>query len=149
MFQVKITGWIFHGVYVVRGELLRDIVYKSAIFIYFDIQKTFYCWINICSKIRKRSFVSLTVFMFKKNPKKPPFLWATVEETPLSRIQSYDHKYPTICIVLSMFSGSSWAQSKAILCTMLTPSPEQKTIESHFTFFPRSSKSPFAIVCLL
>ena len=23
--------------------------------------------------------------MFKKNPKKPPFLWATDEETPLTR----------------------------------------------------------------
>ena len=74
MFQVKITGWIFHGVWVFRGELLREIVYKSAIFIYFDIQKTFYCWINICSKIRKRSFVSLAVF-----------LWVTNEETPLSK----------------------------------------------------------------
>ena len=83
MFQVKITGWIFHGVWVVRVELLREIVYKSAIFIYFGIQKTFYCWMNICSKIRKRSFVFLAVFMFKKNPKKPPFLWATDEETPL------------------------------------------------------------------
>ena len=84
MFQVKITGWIFHGVWVVRDELLREIVYKSAIFIYYDIQKTFYCWINICSKISKRAFVPLAVFMFKNNPKKPPFLWATDEETPLS-----------------------------------------------------------------
>ena len=94
MFQVKITGWIFHGVWVVRGEQLREIIYKSAIFIYFDIQKTFYCCINICSKIRKRSLVSLAVFMFKKNPKKPPFLWATDEETPLMAISGIESFKP-------------------------------------------------------
>ena len=82
LFQVKITGWIFHGVWVVRGELLREIVYKSAIFIYFDIQKTFYCWINICSKTRKRSFVSLAVFMFKKNPKNHLFYEPLMRRPP-------------------------------------------------------------------